>query len=307
MKEKIPAGLRVLMVVVALIGLLTAYTPAGAQDTPPTTPQTQDVEAIYRAQYDALNAGDLEASLAFLAEDMVTVLLPPLPGVDAVQSGKAAVRKANEVLISLHNHVEFTDFQVNGETVNFRAVATDDSLKSIGVAYIELSGTAVVQNGLVVSETWLMSKESLARIEAAMVLENNKAILRRAYEQIFSEGKLELLDEDIAPDALDHGFPELRGVEAFKGPMAGLRAAFPDLQAKPEFIIAEGDMVMALATFTGTHQAEFLGIPATGKQITWSHVDINRIQDGKVVEAWHIGVPGAILQALGYQLTPPTE
>lgn len=66
-------------------------------------------------------------------------------------------------------------------------------------------------------------------------------------------------------------------------------------------------MVMAMATFTGTHQAEFLGIPATGKEITWSHVDINRIQDGKAVEAWHIGVPGAILQALGYQLTPPTE
>jgi predicted ester cyclase len=177
----------------------------------------------------------------------------------------------------------------------------------MGVAYIELSGTAVVQNGLVVSETWLVSKESLARLEAAMALENNKAILRRAYEQVFSEGKLEVLDEDIAPDAIDHSFPELRGVEAFKEPMAGLRTAFPDLQAKPEFIIAEGDIVMALATFTGTHQAEFLGIPATGKQITWSHVDINRIQDGKVVEAWHIGAPGAILQALGAQLTMPTE
>jgi hypothetical protein len=101
MKEKIPAGLRVLMVVAVLIGLLTVYRPAGAQDTPPTTPQAQDVEAIYRAQYDALNAGDLEASLAFLAEDMVTVLLPPPPGVNPVQIGKAAVRKANEILISL--------------------------------------------------------------------------------------------------------------------------------------------------------------------------------------------------------------
>lgn len=307
MKEKIPTGLRALMVVVALIGWLTAYIPAGAQATPPTTPQAQDVETIYKAQYEALNAGDLEGSLALLAEDMITVALPPPPGVDPVQVGKEAIRKANEVLISLHNHTEFTDFQVNGETANFRAVATDDFLKSIGVAYIELSGTAVVQNGLVVSETWLVSKESLARLETAMALENNKAILRRAYEQIFSEGNLELLDEDIAPDAIDHSFPELRGVEAFKGPMAGMRAAFPDLQAKAEFMIAEGDMVMALATFTGTHQAEFLGIPPTGKQITWSHVDINRIKDGKVVEAWHIGVPGAILQALGAQLTMPTE
>jgi predicted ester cyclase len=96
-------------------------------------------------------------------------------------------------------------------------------------------------------------------------------------------------------------------VDAFKLPIGGLLTAFPDLEVTPDFIVAEGDMVMALATFTGTHQAEFLGVPATGKQISWSHVDINRIQDGKVVEAWHIGSPGAILQALGYQLVPPAE
>lgn len=290
----------------ALLALLTLVMPPAtikAQD--PTPPK--DPEAIYRAAYAAQNAGDVEASMAFFAEGAVSIALPPPPGTNGVFIGKSAIRATTADFVTRHPQIEFLDVQVNGENVSFTLLLVEDVFREIGVFPIKFSGVAVIQDGLIQSDTWIMDKESQSRLEAAITLENNKAILRRAYEQIFSEGKLELLDEDIAPDAVDHGFPELRGVEAFKGPMAGLRAAFPDLQAKPELIIAEGDMVMALATFTGTHQAEFLGIPATGKQITWSHVDINRIQDGKVVEAWHIGVPGAILEALGAQLTPPTQ
>lgn len=307
MTVKIPSSLRALLAALLCISVLTVYEPVRAQDTAQASTVPYDVEAIYKAQYEAINAGELEASLALLAEDVIAIALPPPPGVEPVMVGKAASRAANEYLISVHDQVEFTSFQVNGESINFRAVVTDDFLKSIGVNYLEFSGTGLVQNGLVVSETWLMSKESVARLEIAVAQENNKAILRRAYEQIFNEGKLELLDDDIATDAIDHSFPKLSGVEAFKGPITALRTAFPDLQATADVMMAEGDMVMALATFTGTHQAEFLGIAPTGKEITWSQVDINRIQDGKVVEAWHIGVPAAILQALGYQLTPPTE
>lgn len=300
MTFKVPSNLRALLVALLCISILTAYEPVSAQDTSVTSIEPYDVEAIYKAQYEAINAGNLEASLALLAEDIIAIALPPPPGVDPVMAGKTVSRAANEYLISVHDHVEFTSFQVNGESINFRAVVTDDFSKSIGLDHLEFSGTALIQNGLVVSETWLMSKESLARLEAALTLENNKAILRQAYAKVFNEGKLELLDEGIAPDAINHSFPKLSGVEAFRVPIADLRTAFPDLQATADLIIAEGDMVMALATFTGTHQAEFLGIPPTGKQITWSQVDINRIQEGKVVEAWHIGVPTAILQALGY-------
>ncbi|MBV7338279.1 ester cyclase [Chloroflexi bacterium TSY] len=138
----------------------------------------------------------------------------------------------------------------------------------------------------------------------AFVIENNKATLQRGYDEVFNGRNLDLLDEMIAPDAVDDGAPELSGVDAFKTPIAALLAAFPDLQLTTEMIVADDNTVMALATFTGTHEGEFMGIPGSGKQITWSHVDINRIEDGKVVEAWHIGTE-AMLQALGFQLAPP--
>lgn len=93
-------------------------------------------------------------------------------------------------------------------------------------------------------------------------------------------------------------------MDAFKVPIGGLLTAFPDLQVSADMIIAEGDLVMAVATFTGTQQEEFLGIPPSGEQITWTHVDVNRIENGKVVEAWHVGSPQTMLAAMS---GPPAE
>ncbi|MCE7981657.1 MAG: hypothetical protein DYG89_10725 [Caldilinea sp. CFX5] len=245
MKRKI----RCLMPCLLLVILLALPSATKAQETPPP----QDPEAVYRAAYAAQNAGDVEASMAFFAESAVSIALPPPPGTTGVFIGKDAIRAATADFVTRSPQIEFVDFQVNGDTVSFTLLLVEDVFRELGVFPIKFSGVAVIQDGLIQSDTWIMDKDSLGRLEAAITLANNKAIIRQAYDQIFSEGKLELLDEVIAADAIDHGFPELRGVEAFKGPIAGMRAAFPDLQAKAEFIIAEGDMVMALATFTGTH------------------------------------------------------
>jgi predicted ester cyclase len=51
-------------------------------------------------------------------------------------------------------------------------------------------------------------------------------------------------------------------------------------------VIAEGDLVAARVTYTGTHQGEFVGIPATGRQTTISGVDFFRMQDGRQAEHW---------------------
>jgi steroid delta-isomerase-like uncharacterized protein len=74
------------------------------------------------------------------------------------------------------------------------------------------------------------------------------------------------------------------GPEAFKQLLMGARSAVPD--AAIEFLdeIAEGDKVVVRWTVHGTHQGVFLGIPPTGKQVTWSGITIYRITDGKVVE-----------------------
>lgn len=296
------------MLAIALMTILLLSTGSqviAQQAQPPASPR--DPESVYRAAYDALNAGDVDAMMALYAEGAVSVALPPPPDTDGVFVGKEAIRNSINVWVAWHTHTDFTDLHVHGDSVTFTALYVDDVFREIGVFPVEFSGTAVVQDGLIQSEAWHIRPNSWARLEAAIALQTNKAILSRAYEEVFNGKNLEVLDEQIAPDAIDHSVPDLSGVDAFKIPIGGLLTAFPDLEVSPDLIVAEGDMVMALATFTGTHQAEFLGVPATGQQITWSHVDINRIQDGKVVEAWHIGSREGILQALGYQLAPPTE
>jgi predicted ester cyclase len=282
-----------------LVSLLIAFTPVMAQ--------TSNTEAVVRGVIDAINTGDVEGALALVAEDAVITLFPPPPGTEGVFRGKEAIGGWWQGYVAGHGHTELTAFHTFGNTAVWSARVGDDAFTQLGVGELEFDGVGVVQGGLLKSYTWSMTEASQAHLEAALAKESNKALLRQAYDQVFSQGKLELLDEAIAPDAVDHSFPELTGVDAFKEPIAALRTAFPDLQASAELMVAEGDVVMALVTFTGTHEGEFLGIPPTGQQITWSHVDINRLENGKVVEAWHIGVPAAILQALGYQLTPPAE
>lgn len=73
--------------------------------------------------------------------------------------------------------------------------------------------------------------------------------------------------------------------EAIKNSTTGA-PAFPDLNYAIEDIIAEGDKTVAIFTMQATHQGTYMGIPATGKQITVKGVEINRIADGKIVETW---------------------
>ncbi|MCB9149029.1 MAG: ester cyclase [Caldilineaceae bacterium] len=270
--------------------------------------QDSNPETIYRAAYDAFNNRDMESGMALIADDIVGVLLPPPPGVEPVQMGKESFQQLLEDVIATNMTWELSDFQINGNSASYNvSLKADDILADYDVYPLEFEGYVVVQDGLIVNEVWNMTAQSRADIARAQRQLQNKAIVMRAYEEVLNQGNFDVLEQDIAPNAVDHSFPDLQGIDAFKGPMMGLREAFPDLQASVDMIITEGDLVTALVTFTGTHQGEFLGVPPSGQQITWSHVDINRIENGQVVEAWHIGTPAAILEAMGYQLTPPAE
>ena len=76
-------------------------------------------------------------------------------------------------------------------------------------------------------------------------------------------------------------------------------SAFPDLHITVEDMIAEGDKIVARLTMRGTHQGAFLGIPPTGKQVTGTAIDINRITGGKSVEHWNNSDTLGLLQQLG--------
>jgi steroid delta-isomerase-like uncharacterized protein len=87
------------------------------------------------------------------------------------------------------------------------------------------------------------------------------------------------------PDGVDHTFGS-QSAEQAKQFFGLVHQAFPDLHAEVHEVIAEGDLVAARVTYTGTHQGEFVGIPATGKQTTINGVDFFPMQDGRQAEHW---------------------
>lgn len=139
-----------------------------------------------------------------------------------------------------------------------------------------------------------------------MSTEQNRINFRRIPEDIINTGNLDLADELIRPDYVEHvplppGFPA--GLAGFKQFVTVLRAAFPDVHFTVEDEILEGDKMVERVTVRGTHQGEFMGIPATGKQVTWTEIHIGRMAGGKLVEHWANQDQLGLLQQLG--VVPP--
>src|SRR5947208_16317477 len=118
--------------------------------------------------------------------------------------------------------------------------------------------------------------------------EENKATARMFYDEVLNRGNISVIDKVTAENYVDPtaapGTPP--GREGEKQWFLMLRAAFPDGRTTIDDIIAEGDKVVVRGTMTGTHSGEFMGIPATGKEVTISGIDITRFENGQSVEHW---------------------
>jgi steroid delta-isomerase-like uncharacterized protein len=138
--------------------------------------------------------------------------------------------------------------------------------------------------------------------------EANKAISRRLFLEIFSQGKMAVADEIIAPNNVNNGPGTLPGLpsgpEGTKQLIQIYRNAFPDIQFTIDEQIAEGDTVMTRWTGYGTHKGELAGIPPTGKTATVTGIGVDRIINGKIVETWGIFDQFGMLQQLGVIPTP---
>ena len=123
-----------------------------------------------------------------------------------------------------------------------------------------------------------------------MSTEENKRISWRLQEEVFGQGKLELVDELLAPDYVSHapGDPVLsRGPEDIKEVVRSYHSAFPDINFAVEQQVAEGDMVVTWWTACGTHLGEFMGVPPSGRRIEVSGMSMDRISGGRIVENWN--------------------
>ena len=118
--------------------------------------------------------------------------------------------------------------------------------------------------------------------------EENKAVLRRFFEEVWNEGNLDAIDEIISPNFTAHNArpgtsPDREGTKQF---ILDYRSAFPDVHLQIEDQVAEGDKVVTRFSAHGTHEGELMGIPATGKEINITGIGLNRVEGGQIVESW---------------------
>jgi len=123
-------------------------------------------------------------------------------------------------------------------------------------------------------------------------LEQNKALIRRWFEEVWNKGRADAIPELFADEGVAHGLSDdaanpLRGPAGFLPFHAQFREAFPNIEVVVEDQIAEGDMVATRCSVRGKHTGHSLGFAATQAPVEFTGVTITRIKDGKIVEAWN--------------------
>jgi len=134
---------------------------------------------------------------------------------------------------------------------------------------------------------------------ASSLQEQNKAIAKRAFEEVLSQGRFELAEQLYAKDFINHGIYSKANLEEDQAALKGWHQAFPDLAIIPEKLIAEGDLVTIYWIARGTNTGTGNGLPATGKKAELAGITIWRIVDAKIKEEWSAFDQLSLMQQLG--------
>jgi steroid delta-isomerase-like uncharacterized protein len=129
--------------------------------------------------------------------------------------------------------------------------------------------------------------------------EQNKAIAKRALDEILSRGRYELAEQLYAKDFVNHGIRSNSSLEEDQTALKGWHQAFPDVVVTPEKLIAEDDLVTIYWIARGTNTGTGNGLPATGKKAELAGITIWRIVDGKIKEEWSAFDQLSMMKQLG--------
>lgn len=117
--------------------------------------------------------------------------------------------------------------------------------------------------------------------------EENKRLARQFPEAVATAGDIDRIDDICTEDVLDHSpLGEVSGRADLKAQMRGIRQAFEGFSASVEDVVAEGDTVAMRVRLEGTHVGEFMGVEATGTDVTIENILFTRIEDGRIAERW---------------------
>ena len=121
-----------------------------------------------------------------------------------------------------------------------------------------------------------------------MTTDENKRVIRRFIHEILAAGRVEAVDELVAPDFVSHTWDMTdAGRDRLKETTPQMHARLSDIEMTIDDLVAEDDRVVARLTSSATPTGDFMGVPAAGKRYTIGELHLFRVRDGKVVEHWH--------------------
>lgn len=263
------------LMLVLVFGLFVFSTSAAiAQESSP--------ETIYRAAYDAFNAGDMETAMAFFADDVVAVLLPPPPGVDVATIGKDKFEELMADVVEGGMQWELSNFHINGDTASYNvSLAIDDFLADYNVYPLEFTGFVVIRDGLILSEVWAMDPSSLARIEKAMAEIGRQEVVQRYIEELWNEGDLSVADELLSDDFVSHNFPE-GDREALKQSVTDFHAENPGAYFSIDDLIISEERAIVVTRMWAVEEDAPEG--DEGEPVSDSMIMTLGMKDGKITD-----------------------
>ncbi len=122
-----------------------------------------------------------------------------------------------------------------------------------------------------------------------MSTDQNKSTVRRLIEEVFNKGNFSVITQFVDSKYVNHdpSLPEeVKGPEGLKQFVTSLRTSFPDLHMNVEDTFSEGDKVCCRWSCTGTHRSSWGSIPASGKKVKVSGIDLYRFSGDKILENW---------------------
>ena len=144
-----------------------------------------------------------------------------------------------------------------------------------------------------------------------MSVEENVALMRRWFKEVWNEGKTQTIYELLSPDAIGIGQLEdggqLRGPAEFLPLVERIRGAFPDINMVVEEAFGAEDKVVLRWSATMTHHGDHLGMPASGKRVRMTGITIARIADKKIIEGWDNWDQLGMLKQIGAYASPQTS
>jgi steroid delta-isomerase-like uncharacterized protein len=133
-----------------------------------------------------------------------------------------------------------------------------------------------------------------------MTIEDNKQVVRRFVDEVFVAGRVDAVDELLAPAFTPHTWPSVEpGRDSFKAAMRRMAESLSEVSMTIDDLIAERDRVAVRLTSHAVHSGDFMGMPASGKPYTISEIHVFRVADGQIAEHWHVADQLGLMRQLG--------